>query len=398
MQPAGYAIITLGSLLVLASVAGPLAGAQEADADVAIEASPSDYEDAEATHTAGFTVGTDAGSTGEQLNDVLIDYEPGSLPADVSNVDADAIQWVGIDRGGDATGTGVDEEATVVEVSDQHDGQALLVETAGELTLEAGDEVVVVYQGVQNPQDQSQAADSEVVVTLNVDGSADEATGTVRYEWNAATVSMADQGTSGGTVTVDEAMLSEDGFVVVQNESGRSPDEIRGATYLEAGEHEDVEVQLDPSVSSDADLHAQVYLDTDGDHRFGYDGGLVDRPFETQDGNVMAADSAQISHTDDGSTATPADTSTGTETSAESTPTVTETSASTRTDGAEETATEGDDTPEETDVATDGTDTEDAGMGEGTDDGRDTGAGGPGFGLFAGGVALVAALVLARRA
>lgn len=398
MDSARITIAFVGILVILAAVAGPSAGGQETDNVVAFESSPTDYEAAEATHTAGFTVETGAPSAGEQFDDVLIDYEPGELPADVSNVDADAIQWIGIDRGGDNTGTRIDEAATVVEVSDQHDGQALLVETAGELTLEAGDQVIVVYQSVQNPQDQSQSTNSDVAVTLNIDGSADEATGTVRYEWNTATVSMVDQETGGETVTVDEVTLSENGFVVVQNEQGRSADEIRGATYLEAGEHENVEVELDPAVSSDTELHAQVYLDTNGDHRFEYDGALVDRPFVTKDGNIMATDSAEVSHTDDGSTDTP----TGTET----TPTETEASASTQTAGDEETVTEADNSPEGTDAATDETETEDGGMGGETVDGEepdtdteaDANADGPGFGVLGGIVALVAALVFARRA
>lgn len=393
MHSARITITVLGILVIVAAVGGPLASGQAADTDVAIEASPTDYEAAEATHTVGFTVGSDAASAGEQFDDVLIDYEPGELPADVSNVDTDAIQWIGIDRGGDNTGTRIDEEATVVEVSDQHDGQALLVETAGELTLEAGDQVIVVYQSVQNPQDQSQSTNSDVAVTLNTDGAADEATGTVRYEWNTATVSMADQEITGETVTIQEATLSENGFVVVQNESGRVPDEIRGATYLQAGEHEAVEVELDPTVSSDTELHAQVYLDTNGDHSFEYDGALVDRPFVTKDGNIMATDSAEISHTDDGSTDTP----TGTETTADTTPTETEASASTQTEGGGETATEADDTPAGTDAARDETETEDGGMGGETDDGADTDAGGPGFGLLAGVVAAVAALMLTRH-
>lgn len=402
MDSARISIAFVGILVILAALAGPPAGGQEADTRVSFESSPTDYEAAEATHSAGFSVETGAPSVGEQFDDVLIDYEPGELPADVSNVDADAIQWIGIDRGGDNTGTRIDEAATVVEVSDQHDGQALLVETAGELTLEAGDQVIVVYQSVQNPQDQSQSTNSDVTVTLNIDGSADEATGTVRYEWNTATVSMADQETGGETVTVEGVTLSENGFVVVQNEQGRSSDEIRGATYLEAGEHENVEVKLDPAVSSDTELHAQVYLDTNGDHRFEYDGALVDRPFVTKDGNIMATDSAEISHTDDGSTDTP----TGTETAAETTPTETEASASTQTAGDEETATAADDTPEGTDAATEETETEDGGMGGETDDGEeadtdteaDANADGPGFGVLGGVAALVAALVLARRA
>lgn len=387
MPRARYVIPVLGILVVLAAVVGPLAGAQQVETSVEIEASPTDYEASEATHTVEFTVGQDAASAGEQFDDVLIDYEPGAEPADVSNVDPEAIQWIGIDRGGNNTGTRVDEEATVVEVSTGHDGQALFVETAGELTLDSGDEVVVVYQGVQNPQDQGQATDSEVAVTLNPDGSADEASGPVRYEWNNATVSMPDQETSGEMVIVEEVTLSEDGFVVVQNESGEYPDEIRGGVYLDAGEHENVAVEVDPPVSSNTELYAQAYLDTNGDHNFQYDGGLVDRPFETQDGNVMAVDPAEISHTGDGST---------TPTATETTPTETETSTSTE-EGDEGTATDAEDTTEETDPETDDTETEDVTIREETVDGGDADADGPGFGTLAGVIALLVASMLARR-
>lgn len=339
-------VISLGTLLVLAAATGAVGVQESADQGVAVEveSSPTDWDEAEATHAVVFTVGSDAESAGESLENLVVDYVPGDHPADVSNVDPDAVQWIGVDRDGDAVGTRVDDEATVTEVSARGDGSTLRVETAGDLQLSAGDEVIVVYRGVQNPQDQGAPSESEVSVTLNEDGAADVASDDVRYEYNEADVALVDQETGGDTVTVDSASLSEPGFVVVLNQSGENPDEVRGSTFLETGDHEDVVIDLEPPVADDDELHAQVHLDTDGDRRFDYDGGVVDRPFQDRDGNLLATDAAQVTYSADADSPNESDGTTPTATATE-TETPGDGEGDTPEDGDGDATAEGDDTP-----------------------------------------------------
>lgn len=218
-------VICLGTLLFLVATTGAV-GVQEAtDQGVAveIEASPTDWDEADATHAVVFTVGSEAGSAGEPPENLVIDYEPGEQPADASNVDPDAVQWTGVDRDGDDVGTRVDDEATVTEVDAEGDDHTLRVETAGDLQVSAGDEIVLVSREVQNPQDQGTPVDSDVSVTLNEEGADDVATDEVRYEYNDADVTVPDQETGRETVTVDSASLSEPGFVVL-DQSGENPE------------------------------------------------------------------------------------------------------------------------------------------------------------------------------
>lgn len=364
-------VICLGTLLFLVATTGAV-GVQEAtDQGVAveIEASPTDWDEAEATHAVVFTVGSEAGSAGAPLENLVVDYEPGEQPADASNVDPDAVQWIGVDRDGDAVGTRVDDEATVTEVDAEGDGHTLRVETAGDLRVSAGDEVVLVYREVQNPQDQGAPVDSEVSVTLNEEGAGDVATDEVRYEYNDADVTVSDQETGGETVTVDSASLSEPGFVVVLDQSGENPDEVRGSAFLKARDHEDVGVDIDPPVADEEELHAQIHLDTDGDRRFDYDGGVVDGPFRDRDGNLMASDASRVTQSadadtqneSDGTTPTPTPAATGTETPGDG-------ESDTPEDGDVDPTAEGDDTPGEGTEASPAHDETETGDTEANDD------------------------------
>ncbi|WP_255151580.1 DUF7282 domain-containing protein [Halorarius halobius] len=298
----------LSALVVLATLSGAAAvGGTTASTTVAVDATPTDPNDARATHTVVFTVGADAESAGAVFNDVLVDYTAGAPEADVSNVGAGSMGRIGIDRGGDDPGTRIDVAANVSTVSAKKDGTAVRIATKGNLTLQAGDEVVVVLTPVQNPQN---AGDAAVEVTVNSQGAADTATGTVGYEYNDAAVRFDNETTAGETVTVESVSLSEGGFVVVQNRTGETPNEVRGAsTYLPPGNHSNVVVPLSPGIDADATLYAQVYTDTNGDRRFRFDdtGGDVDDPYLTDDGNVMASDAARLTYDSSASESTPTD-------------------------------------------------------------------------------------------
>ncbi len=292
----------------------------------AVDATPSDPNDAESTHTIVVPLGSAAESPGSPFRDVVVDYSVGSPTADVSNVGAGTIERIGIDRGGDDPGTRIDVRANVTTVSGKKDGSALRIATAGDHTLQQGDEVVVVLRPVQNPQN---AGTAKVTTTINSQNAADVANGSVTYEYNGANVTFENQSTTGETVTVSSVTLSEGGFVAVQNSSGTSADAIRGSsTYLSAGTHEDVSVQLDPVIENDTELVAQAYTDANGDRRFEYDvsGGEEDFPYRNRDGNLNGSHSAQVTHeAGDTSTATPTPTATPTDEDMTATPTPTAT-------------------------------------------------------------------------
>ena len=414
--------------MVVGAATGVAATAQTTG--VAVDATPTDTDEAESTHTVVFTVGPDAESAGGNFDSIRVDYSRETPSADVSNVGAGTVERIGIDRGGDDVGTRIDETATINEVTGEADGKAILVETAGALGLSEGDEVVIVLRPVQNPQNEGTPS---AEVTLNTQGAADTATDAVTYEATSASVSLSDQRTDGDGVTVDSATLSEGGWVVVLNEGGRNADAVRGRTYLSAGSHSDVEVSLDEPASSDTELTVQVHHDTNGDRLFDYSGGNVDRPYENADGNIQASDTGQVTVDEGGGGSTSAPTPTATPTPTP-TPTTTPTPAQTATptatedgdgSGTTEISSDGDGLKTATDgdgaTATDGgeaaaeggdgseTTTDDEGTAtdgsgaatDGDDDigsgGGGTGADGPGFGAAVAATALPLAALAARR-
>jgi PGF-CTERM protein len=314
MNTASAGALLLAVVVVLGATAGASAGAStdaartgDLGTAATVDATPSDPNEADSTHAVVVSLGSEAESPGSTFNDVVVDYAVGKPEADVSNVGAGTIERIGIDRGGDDRGTRVDVRANVTTVSGKRDGGAVRIATNGALTLQQGDEVVVVMRPVQNPQN---AGSAEVEVTVNSQSANDTATGTVTYEYNDASVAFANQSTTGGTVTVSSVTLSEAGFVTVQNASGARPDEIRGhSDYLPAGTHEDVTVRLDTPIERDRELVAQAYTDANANYRFEYDvsGGEEDFPYRNRDGNLMGTDIAQVTHTTDsgGDTATP---------------------------------------------------------------------------------------------
>lgn len=106
-------------------------------------------------------------------------------------------------------------------------------------------------------------------------------------------VTFSDQESEGQKVVVDEAVLSEGGFVAVYDAAaGPSPDALYGVSgYLEAGGHSEVAVTLDESVEDGQKLVAVSHKDTNDNQEFDY---------ATSDGNADtsydgASDTAEIS-------------------------------------------------------------------------------------------------------
>jgi flagellar protein FlaJ len=114
-----------------------------------------------------------------------------------------------------------------------------------------------------------------------------------------AQVTFDDQTMAGETVTVDSVSLSEGGYITIR---ARNADgEIVGhSEYLAAGGHEDVRIRLESTYSDEMELYAVPHLDTDGDERFGYTGGAVDRTYPEERTRIY--DVATVRRPDSGGT------------------------------------------------------------------------------------------------
>ncbi|MFC7196061.1 PGF-CTERM sorting domain-containing protein [Halosimplex aquaticum] len=175
----------------------------------------------------------------------------------------------------------------------------------------------------------------------------------------SATISMSDQSGDGQSVVVDSVNLSDGGFVSVHTGSQLGPT-VGSTDYLEAGQHSGLEVALDEAVSEDATLYVVAHQDTNGNQQFDFP--AEDDPYETE-GNVAAASAAYTVESTDTPTATPTATATATPTA----------------------------TPTDAPATATPTETPDDGGAETTSDG------GPGFGIAAAIVALLAAAFVRLR-
>jgi hypothetical protein len=119
-----------------------------------------------------------------------------------------------------------------------------------------------------------------------------------------ARVSFSDQESDGGTVVVDAVELSEGGFVAIHDDrflAGDPIESLRGVSeFLEPGEHDDVEIDLDEPLEEDQQLLAVAHLDTTENEAFDYadSGGEDDVPYVGV-GGVPAADWALVTGEDE---------------------------------------------------------------------------------------------------
>lgn len=298
---------TWAALVVLAvvaattvAVAGPSPAATTA---ASVDATPADPGRSASTHAVRVTLPASTAADGQRWRDAVVRYrdEPG---ADTSEVTADTVR-AGVDRGDDDPGTQVDVLATVVSTISREEGRVLQLSLTGETRLRSGDEVVVVFRPVENP---SWVGNATVEVTVNSQSAGDTATGTVTYAASDANVTFRNQTTDETRVRVSSVTLSEGGFVAVGDDSGGSPDAVRGASaYLPPGRHRNVTVPLDDSLGEDARLHAHVHYDTDADRRFEFasTSGRADGIYRDRDGRIIASDAATVVVGEPSSTATP---------------------------------------------------------------------------------------------
>jgi hypothetical protein len=82
-----------------------------------------------------------------------------------------------------------------------------------------------------------------------------------------ASVTFTDQRTDGSAVVVDEANLTEGGFLVVFAQNGTA---LGNSSYLEPGTYENVTVSLDTQLGESQVVIAAPHRDTDDNRQFGF--------------------------------------------------------------------------------------------------------------------------------
>lgn len=178
-----------------------------------------------ATHAAMAVVGS--ANDGSSWTGFQIDYR--GTGVDASNVGQGDVVTIGIDRGNDSAGTTVDVNVSddLSSVSVSGDGQVVTVGLGGNYDLSAGDQVVVVYENVQNgpagtyevPVDVNhQSSGGSAVATLELRASGTSTTGT--------TTTNADQPATTDTtsaVTSSETTSASTTTAATTDSSGSSP-------------------------------------------------------------------------------------------------------------------------------------------------------------------------------
>ncbi|WP_276254302.1 DUF7282 domain-containing protein [Halomontanus rarus] len=114
-----------------------------------------------------------------------------------------------------------------------------------------------------------------------------------------ATVTLDEQASDGQTVVVDSAQLSEGGFVAVYDSDifeGEPLESVRGVSaYLEPGEHEAIEIELDDPLEGNETLVAMAHVDTTGDEAFQYvESDGTEDDLYVGEGGVPVSDSALV--------------------------------------------------------------------------------------------------------
>ena len=190
---------TFRTLILVTLVAvGAVAGSAAAASDASIDASPATPGES-ATHTVTLTVGSSA--TGS-LNGFSVDYS--DTGTDISNVGVENVLTVGIDRDDDSSGDTIDEDVSddMESAQGSNNGETLTVQFGGSYELSEGDEIVVVFENVQNPE----AGDHSVTLDINPQSSGGEAETSLSIGDSSSGATATDTDSSG-----DNEMDSTDG-------------------------------------------------------------------------------------------------------------------------------------------------------------------------------------------
>lgn len=158
------------ALVALVAV-GAVSGVAAAASDGSLKASPTSPGET-STHTATLTAGNDSAGS---LNGFEVDYSDTGV--DVSNVGSEDIVAVGIDEDDDSDGKTIDKNVSddLSSVDSSNNGETVTFGFGGSYDLDAGDEVVVVFENVQN----ADAGEYEVSLDINPQSSGGEGTATL---------------------------------------------------------------------------------------------------------------------------------------------------------------------------------------------------------------------------
>lgn len=234
-------------------------------------ASPSS-PNATSTHEVGIPMASNT-----TLTSVKLTYEGDT---NVSSVDAGNVVRLGVDRGNNGGGYGVDEDVTDSVTNVSANGQTLVVNTTGELNLTGGDELIVAYEDVKNP---SQAKDYALDVDVNPSESGGMGSATLSIRDYVPEISMVITGNKPKQLTVEHLLpAGESGFLVVTNESGAvvgTSAQLNGSSPYE-GEYQTVQL----SRSKAAQKVTVTYYDDSNEN--GQFDASEDQPFTVNGNNV----------------------------------------------------------------------------------------------------------------
>ncbi|MGB9986265.1 hypothetical protein [Salarchaeum japonicum] len=166
----------VAALLALTVVAGAFTGGVAAASAASLTATPSAPGET-AQHTATLTAGSTVDTS--SWNGFQVNYQDAGAAA--SNVSVEDVATIGIDRGDNRTGDAVDVNVSddLASVSTSNNGETLTFDLGGSYSLYEGDEVVLVYENVVNPD---QAGSYNVTLDINPQSSGSEATATFDVE------------------------------------------------------------------------------------------------------------------------------------------------------------------------------------------------------------------------
>lgn len=179
----------------------------------------------------------------------------------------------------------------------QDDNQGDVVDTL-DLSAEAGSVYTAFAVGYVQPVGSPGDEAFGIVPTVDRQTEADDE--------ETATVSFGNQSTEGGSVTVDSVSVPEGGFVVMHDSTLVTDGDALGSVvgvsdYLDAGDHEDVTVDLPDGIDEDQELIAMPHRDTNGNE--GYDfadsEGSEDGPYTADGGAVTDAGQVTVEGAED---------------------------------------------------------------------------------------------------
>jgi len=193
----GLSTIALALVLALSVVAGTAVAASNASI-AADDTAPGTTT----THTVTVTVGdASAGS----WNGLAANYS--DTGADLGNVGQGDVTKIGIDRDDDESGATIDTDVSddLSSAGATNDGETLRIGLGGSYELNAGDEIVVVYEDAENP---SEAGDYDVGMDVNYQSSGGEATASLAVGSSDDSTSTSDGDTA--TTSGDDSDGADD--------------------------------------------------------------------------------------------------------------------------------------------------------------------------------------------